>query len=181
MVGFIDEHRGKFGVEPICAALPIATSGYHEHKARERDPDRRPVRARRDERLCEDIRRVWTDNRAVYGVRKVWNELKRQQHLVARCTVARLMRRLGPAGVVRGRPFKGTTIPATAATRPLDLVSRQCSAERPTQLWVADLTYVATWRGFAYVAFVIDVFARRIVGWRVSSSLRTDLALVIPT
>lgn len=177
MVGFIDEHRVKFGVEPICAVLPIAPSVYHEHKARERDPDRRPVRARRDERLCEDIRRVWTENRAVYGVRKVWNELKRQQQIVARCTVARLMRRLGLAGVVRGRKFKVTTIPDTAAARPLDLVTRQFRADRPNQLWVADLTYVATWRGFAYVAFVIDVFARRIVGWRVSSSLRSDLAL----
>lgn len=177
MVRFIDEHRVKFGVEPICAVLPIAPSGYHEHKARERDPDRRSVRARRDERLCEDIRRVWTENRAVYGVRKVWNELKRQQQIVARCTVARLMRRLGLAGVVRGRKFKVTTIPDTAAARPLDLVTRQFRADRPNQLWVADLTYVATWRGFAYVAFVIDVFARRIVGWRVSSSLRSDLAL----
>jgi putative transposase len=177
MVGFIDEHRVKFGVEPICAVLPIAPSVYHEHKARERDPDRRPVRARRDERLDEDIRRVWTENRAVYGVRKVWNELKRQKQIVARCTVARLMRRLGLAGVVRGRKFKVTTIPDIAAARPLDLVTRQFKAERPNQLWVADLTYVATWRGFAYVAFVIDVFARRIVGWRVSSSLRSDLAL----
>jgi transposase InsO family protein len=177
MVGFIDEHRGKFGVEPICEVLPIAPSVYHEHKARERDPDRRPGRARRDERRCEDIRRVWTENREVYGVRKVWNELTRQKQVVARCTVARLMRRLGLAGVVRGRKVKVTTIPVTAAARPLDLVYRQFRAERPNQLWVADLTYVATWRGFAYVAFVIDVFSRRIVGWRVSNSLRSDLAL----
>jgi transposase InsO family protein len=177
MVGFIDEHRGKFGVEPICEVLPIAPSVYHEHKARERDPDRRPMRARRDERLCEDVRRVWTENRAVYGVRKVWNELKREKRVVARCTVARLMRRLGLAGVVRGRKLKVTTIPDVAAARPLDLVTRHFRAERPNQLWVADLTYVATWRGFAYVAFVIDVFSRRIVGWRVSNTLRSDLAL----
>jgi transposase InsO family protein len=177
MVRFIAEHRATFGVEPICAVLPIAPSVYYEHQARERDPERRPGRTRRDERLCEDIRRVWTENRAVYGVRKVWNELKRQQQVVARCTVARLMRRLGLAGVVRGRTFKVTTIPDTAAARPLDLVTRQFRAERPNQLWVADLTYVATWRGFAYVAFVIDVFSRRIVGWRVSHSLRSDLAL----
>jgi len=120
---------------------------------------------------------VWTENRAVYGVRKVWKELTRQQQAVARCTVARLMRHLGLAGVVRGRKFKVTTIPDTLAARPLDLVTRQFRAERPNQLWVADLTYVATWRGFAYVAFVIDVFSRRIVGWRVSTSLRSDLAL----
>jgi transposase InsO family protein len=177
MVGFIDEHRAKFGVEPICAVLPIAPSLYYEHKARERDPQRRPARAQRDERLSEDVHRVWRENREVYGVRKVWNQLKRDGHVVARCTVARLMKRLGLAGVVRGRTFKRTTIPDTAAARPLDLVARRFMAERPNELWVADLTYVATWRGFVYVAFVIDVFSRRIVGWRVSSSLRSDLAL----
>jgi transposase InsO family protein len=177
MVGFIDEHRAKFGVEPICAVLPIAPSLYYEHKARERDPQRRPARAQRDERLSEDVHRVWRENREVYGVRKVWNQLKRDGHVIARCTVARLMKRLGLAGVVRGRTFKRTTIPDTAAARPLDLVARRFMAERPNELWVADLTYVATWRGFVYVAFVIDVFSRRIVGWRVSSSLRSDLAL----
>lgn len=177
MVGFIDEHRRKFGVEPICAVLPIAPSQYYEQKARERDPDRRAARAQRDERLSEDVGRVWQENRAVYGVRKVWNQLKREGQRVARCTVARLMRHLGLAGAVRGRKFKVTTIPDLAAARPRDLVTRQFRAERPNQLWVADLTYVATWRGFAYVAFVIDVFSRRIVGWRVSSSLRSDLAL----
>ncbi len=140
MVGFIDGHRLKFGVESICAVLPIAPSVYHEHKTRERDPDRRPERARRDERLCADIRRVWTENRAVYGVRKVWKELTRQQQAVARCTVARLMRHLGLAGVVRGRKFKVTTIPDTLAARPLDLVTRQFRAERPNQLWVSDFS-----------------------------------------
>jgi hypothetical protein len=159
MVGFIDEHRGTFGVEPICAVLPIAPPLYYEFKAREREPERRPARARRDEQLGEHIRRIWDEHRAVYGVRKVWNQLKREGRAVARCTVARLMRRLRLAGVVRGRVFKVTTIPDTAALRPPDLVARQFTAERPNQLWVADLTYVATWRGFVYVAFVIDVFS----------------------
>ena len=177
MAGFIDDHRRTFGVEPICAVLPIAPSVYYERKARERDPERRPARARRDEKLSEDVRRVWQENRAVYGVRKVWKQLRREGLAVARCTVARLMRRLGLAGVVRGRKFKVTTIVDPAAACPRDLVTRQFNAVRPNQLWVADLTYVAAWRGFVYVAFVIDVFSRRIVGWRVSSSLRSDLAL----
>src|SRR5687767_4873011 len=177
MVAFIDEHRETFGVEPICAVLPIAPSLYYELKARDRDPHRRPARARRDEELCAHVRRVWRENREVYGVRKVWKQLKREGQAVARCTVARLMRRLGLAGVVRGRKFTVTTIPDTAMTRPPDLVARQFTAVHPNQLWVADLTYVATWRGFVYVAFVIDVFSRRIVGWRVSNSLRSDLAL----
>ena len=177
MVGFIDRHQETFGVEPICAVLPIAPSLYYELKARARDPQRRPAREQRDEVLSEHIRRVWRENRAVYGVRKIWKQLTREGYAVARCTVARLMRRLGLAGVVRGRKFKVTTVPDTAAAQPPDLVTRQFTAHRPNQLWVADLTYVATWRGFAYVAFVIDVFSRRIVGWRVSSSLRSDLAL----
>jgi transposase InsO family protein len=177
MVRFIDTHRGEYGVEPICAVLPIAPSMYYEAKARERTPERRPVRTRRDEVLAGQVQRVWRAHRAVYGVRKVWKQLGREGYAVARCTVARLMRRLGLAGVVRGRCFKVTTTPDLAAARPPDLVSRQFTADRPNQLWVADLTYVATWRGFVYVAFVIDVFSRRIVGWRVSSSLRSDLAL----
>jgi transposase InsO family protein len=177
MVRFIDAHRTTFGVEPICAVLPIAPSRYYEVKARERDPHRLPARTRRDERLSEHIRRVWQENRAVYGVRKVWNQLKREGQTVARCTVARLMRRLGLTGVVRGRAFKRTTIADITTPRPPDLVTRQFTATCPNQLWVADLTYVATWRGFVYVAFVIDAFSRRIVGWRVSNSLRSDLAL----
>jgi putative transposase len=177
MVGFIDAHRTTFGVEPICAVLPIAPSVYYEAKARAREPHRRPARTRRDEQLSEQIRRLWYEHRAVYGVRKVWNQLKREGVAVARCTVARLMRRLGLAGAVRGRAFKVTTIPDTPTTRPPDLVVRQFTAGCPNQLWVADLTYVATWRGFVYVAFVIDVYSRRIVGWRVSTSLRSDLAL----
>jgi transposase InsO family protein len=177
MARFIDEERAAFGVEPICEMVPIAPSVYYELKARERDPERRPARARRDEGLCEQIRRVWRENKEVYGPRKVWKQLTREGHKVARGTVARLMRRLGLRGVVRGRAFKVTTIPDAAATRPADLVTRQFQATRPNQLWVADLSYVATWRGFVYVAFVIDVFSRRIVGWRASSSLRSDLAL----
>jgi transposase InsO family protein len=177
MARFIDEHREEFGVEPICEVLPIAPSIYYELKARERDPERRPARARRDEDLREQISRVWRENHEVYGPRKVWRQLKREQQPVARCTVERLMRCLGLQGAVRGRKFKVTTIADAAALRPADLVTRQFRASRPNQLWVADLTYVATWRGFVYVAFVIDVFSRRIVGWRASSSLRSDLAL----
>ena len=177
MVRFIDTHRGEYGVEPICAVLPIAPSMYYEAKARERTPERRPARTRRDEGLAVQVQRVWREHRAVYGVRKVWKQLGREGYALARCTVARLMRRLDLAGVVRGRGFRVTTTPDLAAARPPDLVSRQFTADRPNQLWVADLTYVATWRGFVYVAFVIDVFSRGIVGWRVSSSLRSDLAL----
>jgi transposase InsO family protein len=177
MVGFIDAHRDAYGVEPICEVLPIAPSLYYELKARARDPERRPARAQHDAELCEHIGRVWRENREVYGARKVWKQLQRDGHAVARCTVTRLMRQLGLAGVVRGRKFTVTTILDAAATRPSDLVTRQFKATRPNQLWVADLTYVATWRGFVYVAFVIDVFSRRIVGWRASSSLRSDLAL----
>ena len=137
----------------------------------------RPARARRDEGLCEHVQRVWRENREVYGVRKVWKQVRREGQAVARCTVARLMRRLGLTGGGRGRKFTVTTMPETATARPPDLVTRQFTAVRPNQLWVADLTYVATWRGFVYVAFVIDVFSRRIVGWRTSTSLRSDLAL----
>jgi putative transposase len=177
MVAFIDAHRATFGVEPICAVLPIAPSVYYERKARIRDPQRQPARARRDATLVEHIARVWREHREVYGVRKVWKQLVREGYVVARCTVARLMRRFGLAGAVRGRAFTRTTIADATIPRPPDLVTRQFTATRPNQLWVADLTYVATWRGFVYVAFVIDAFSRRIVGWRASSSLRSDLAL----
>jgi transposase InsO family protein len=172
MVGFIDAHREAYGVEPICAVLPIAPSTYYEQKARAADPSRRPARAQREARLRPEIQRVWQANRRVYGAKK----LNRETIPVARCTVARLMRDLGLRGVVRGRRST-TTIPDALAARPRDLVERDFRATRPNQLWVADLTYVATWRGFAYVAFVIDVFSRRIVGWRATSSLRSDLAL----
>jgi transposase InsO family protein len=176
MVSLIDEHRDECGVEPICRQLPIAPSTYYEYKAREANPDLRPPRVKRDDELCEHVRRAWDENRQVYGARKVWLQLNREGHNVARCTVERLMRRMGLRGVIRGRSFK-TTLPDDQAARPVDLVKRDFTATRPNQLWVADLTYVATWRGFVYVAFVVDVFSRMIVGWRVSSSLRTDLAL----
>ena len=176
MVTYIDDHKERFGVEPICAVLPIAPSTYYANKTQHRDPDCRSARAKRDDGLKLEIQRVWDDNFRVYGVRKVWRQLKREGFEVARCTVARLMRDLGLHGVVRGRKVK-TTVPDDLLDRPLDRINRQFNVFRPNALWVADLTYVATWRGFVYVAFVIDAFARRIVGWRVSSSLRTGLAL----
>jgi putative transposase len=176
MVAFVDAHRATYGVEPICAVLPIAPSTYYEQKARQADPTRRPARAQRDAALAPEIERVWRSHRRVYGAKKVWKQLHREAIPVARCTVARLMRARGLRGVVRGRRVR-TTIPDVLAERPRDLVQRHFHAARSNQLWVADLTYVATWRGFAYVAFVIDVFSRRIVGWRASSSLRSDLAL----
>ena len=176
MVSFIDEHREEHGVEPICRKLPIAPSTYYEQKAREADPSRLSARSVRDVEFREEIERVWKEHFGVYGARKVWRQLGREGVEVARCTVERLMREMGLQGVVRGRPFK-TTVTDHAAFRPPDLVQRDFSADRPNQLWVADLTYVATWAGFVTVAFITDVFSRRIVGWRVSSSLRSDLAL----
>jgi transposase InsO family protein len=176
MVAFIDEYRGEYGVEPICGVLPIAPSTYHAYKAREVNPVLRSQRSQRDQELRGEIGRVWKKNHEVYGVRKVWRQLNREGFTVARCTVARLMDEMGLEGVVRGVRLR-TTFPADAADRPRDLVERNFTAERPNQLWVSDLTYVATWRGFVYVAFVIDAFSRRIVGWRVSSSMRSDLAL----
>jgi len=176
MVAFVDEQRDEYGVEPICDVLPIAPSTYYEQKARVADPGRLPPRARRDAVLREEIHRVWRANFEVYGARKVWRQLKREGRDVARCTVERLMRGMGLQGAVRGKRWK-TTITDDGAVRPADLVERNFSASRPNQLWVADLTYVATWRGFVYVAFVIDVFSRMVVGWRVSNSLRSDLAL----
>jgi transposase InsO family protein len=135
------------------------------------------VRLVRDRELCVEIERVWKENRSVYGARKVWRQLVREGFEIARCTVERLMTRMGLCGVVRGRAWKRTTIADETAARPMDLVRRDFSADRPNRLWVADLTYVATWAGFVYVAFVVDVFSRRIVGWRVSRSLHSDLAL----
>ena len=176
MVRYIDDHKDQYGVEPICRLLPIAPSTYYEEKARERDPTRRPPRHHQDEALKPEITRVWNENFQVYGARKVWKQLKRESMPAARCTVERLMRDLGLRGVRRGKAFK-TTIPDVGASRPADLVDRQFVATCPDQLWVADITYVATWRGFVFVAFVVDVFSRRIVGWRVSTSLRTDLVL----
>jgi len=175
-VDFVEENRDQYGVEPICSMLQIAPSTFYAHQARRRDPERLSARAKRDAALRKEIDRVWNENRRVYGVRKVWKQLNREGIPVARCTVARLMRDMGLAGVVRGKAFK-TTIPDELALRPPDLVERRFTATRPNQLWVADLSYIATWSGFVYVAFVIDVFSRTIVGWRVSNSLRTDIAL----
>jgi len=176
MKAFIDEHRDAYGVEPICKVLPIAPSTYYLHAARQSQPALLPARVQRDEQLLPQIRQVWEDNFQVYGVRKVWRQLLRQGVRVARCTVARLMRRLGLQGVIRGKPIK-TTVSNKALPCPLDRVNRQFHAGRPNVLWVSDFTYVHTWQGFAYVAFVIDVFARRIVGWKVSGSAKTDFVL----
>jgi transposase InsO family protein len=176
MIRFVDDHRETYGVEPICAVIAMAPSTYYEAKARLADPTKQPRRAQRDAELRARLRAVWEANRGVYGVRKVWHHVRRDDATVSRRVVARLMRAEGLAGACRGRRPR-TTVPATVPdTRP-DLVQRQFVAERPNQLWVADFTYVSTWRGFAYVAFVIDVFSRRIVGWRVSSHMRSDLAL----
>ncbi len=176
MVSFIDDHRGLYGVEPICKMLPIAPSTYYEMKARQADPARLPARTQRDLMLYPEIQRVWDENFQVYGVRKIWRQLNREHYDVARCTVRRLMGQMGLQGAVRGKKFK-TTIGDDAAARPADLVNREFSASRPNELWVADLTYVVTWQGYVYVAFIIDVFSRMIVGWRISNSLRSDLAL----
>jgi len=177
MTGFIDDYRDEYGVEPICRVLPIAPSTYYETKRQQREPARRSARARRDEQLRVEIERVFDANYRVYGVHKVWRQLNREGIAVAKCTVRRLMRQLGIQGVTRGRAFTTTTKPDELLARPRDLVDRDFTAEAPNQLWVSDLTYVATWSGFVYVAFVIDVYSRRIVGWRAATSLRTDLAL----
>ena len=162
MVNFIDEERGIYGVEPICKVLPIAPSTYYEVRARQADQRRLPPRVQHDEVLCVEIRRVWDENHQVYGARKVWRQLNREGIAVARCTVERLMRSMGLQGAVRGRRTR-TTIPNINAAWPLYLVERKFSASRPNELWVADFTFVATWAGFLYVAFVIDVFSRMIV------------------
>jgi putative transposase len=176
-VAFVEAHRVDFGVEPICRELAIAPSTFYRHRAHQADPTTRSDRAQRDDELRVEIQRVWDANHQVYGPRKIWKQLRRDGIAVARCTVQRLMREMGLVGAVRGRAWTTTTVSHTTATRPPDLVERSFVAERPNQLWVSDFTYVATWHGFVYVAFVIDVFARRIVGWRVSASLKTDFVL----
>jgi putative transposase len=176
MIAFIDDHRDTYGVEPICRVLPIAPSTYHAHAARRVDPGRLPARAKRDAALMVEIQRVYEANFRVYGVRKVWRQLAREGIVAARCTVARLMRAMSLAGIVRGKTVR-TTVPNPAAACPLDKVNRNFRAPRPNALWVSDFTYVATWTGFVYVAFVIDAYARRVVGWRVSRSARADLVL----
>jgi transposase InsO family protein len=176
MVGFIDAHRDAHGVEPICAVLPIASSTYYDHLAKRADPARRSDRARRDEALRPEIRRVFEENGRVYGVRKVWHQLRREGFNLARCTVARLMKDMGIQGIIQGKPHR-TTIPDKKAPCPLDKVNRQFRVPAPNMLWVSDFTYVATWKGFVYVAFVIDAYARRIVGWRVSNSAHAGFVL----
>ena len=176
MRSFVDEHRDTFGVEPICRQLQIAPSGYRRHVAQLRNPEQRSQRVLRDAVLVPEIERVWQANLRVYGADKVWRQLNREGVVVARCTVERLMRRQGLRGAMRGKVVR-TTISDSKAPCPLDRVNRQFKAERPNQLWVSDFTYVSTWQGWLYVAFVIDVFARRIVGWRVSSSMHTDFVL----
>jgi len=176
MTAFIDQYRSAYGVEPICKVLPIAPSTYYEHAARRREPERLSARAKRDAELCVEIRRVFDENFGVYGVRKVWRQMLREGFAVARCTVARLMKKMALQGVIRGKRVR-TTLPDKAAPCPLDHVNRQFRVERPNLLWVSDFTYVSTWTGFAYVAFVIDAFARRIVGWRVSRSAHAGFVL----
>lgn len=176
MIAFIDDHRTVHGVEPICRVMPIAPSTYHVHAARRADPSKAPARLRSDAELSVAIRRVWNENFQVYGVRKIWRQLQREGLEVARCTVARLMRHMGLKGATRGKAVR-TTISDKAAPCPLDRVNRQFQAPRPNALWVADFTYVATWQGFVCVAFVIDTFARRIVGWRVSRTAHAGFVL----
>jgi len=176
MIAFIDDHRGAYGVEPICKVLPIAPSTYYAHAATRADPTRQPARTQRDAALRVEVRRVFEQNFRVYGVRKVWRQLRREGQEVARCTVARLMQAMGLQGVIRGKPVR-TTVSNKAAPCPLDHVNRQFKAPRPNALWVSDFTYVATWTGFVYVAFVIDTYARRIVGWRVSRTAQTEFVL----
>jgi putative transposase len=176
MVDFIDRHRAALRVESICRVLQFAPSAYYERKKQAATPELRSPRRKNDETLRTAIRRVWDDNFQVYGVRKVWHELVREGFVVARCTVERLMRSMGLQGAVRGKA-KRTTISSDRDIRPLDLVHRNFIADHPNQLWVADFTYVATWKGFVYVAFVIDVFSRMLVGWRAATSMSTELTL----
>ena len=176
MIAFIDDHRVTYGVEPICKVLPIAPSTYHDHVAKRHDPSKLSARAKRDAALKVEVRRVFEENFRVYGVRKVWRQLQREGTGVARCTVTRLMRQLGLEGAIRGKPIR-TTVRDKAAPCPLDRVNRQFQAPAPNMLWVSDFTYVASWTGFVYVAFVIDAYARRIVGWRVSRTAHAGFVL----
>jgi putative transposase len=176
MVAFIDEHHQDVGVALICEVLPIAPSTYYEGKAQATEPQRRSDRAKRDEELSGDFNRVWKENRNAYRPRKVWWQLKRESYQVARCTVERFMRQMGLREVVR-RATKRTTLASDHDPKPLDLVKRAFHADRPNQFWVAAFTYVVTWVGFVYVAFVIDVFSRMIVGWRAAKAMTADLTL----
>jgi putative transposase len=176
MIAFIDDHRQVYGVEPICKVLPIAPSTYHAHVAKRADPAKLSARTRQDMALKPEIARVFVENFEVYGVRKVWRQMVRERFNVARCTVERLMRGMGLQGVIRGKHMR-TTVQDKAAPCPLDHVNRVFNAPAPNVLWVSDFTYVSTWTGFVYVAFVIDVYARRIVGWRASRTAHASFVL----
>jgi len=176
MISFIREHRDICGVEPICRVLQIAPSTFYAHLAVENDPDKASDRAKRDAELRPEMKRVWEDNRSVYGARKLWHAMRREGLDLARCTVERLMRDIGIEGVRRGKKVK-TTWPDKALPCPMDRVNRTFRATMPNQLWVSDFTYVSTWQGFVYVAFVIDTFANKIVGWRASKSQQTQFVL----
>ena len=176
MIAFIEDHRDDLGVEPICKVLPIAQSTFYAHAAIARNPDLASDRAKRDADLSPEVKRVWEQNNEVYGIQKVWHQLQREEFSVARCTVARLMKRLDIKGVIRGKVQK-TTVPDKSQPCPKDKVNRKFRAPAPNMLWVSGFTYVSTWQGVVYVAFIIDTFADKIVGWRVSSSPKTDFVL----
>lgn len=176
MVDFVEAHENAHGVEPICTVLPIAPSAYYDHLAKRADPTRLSDRARCDAALRPEIRRVFQENWRVYGVRKVCRQLVREGIDVARCTVARLMRDMGIQGIIRGKPHR-TTIPDKKAPCPMDKVNREFRVPAHNMLWVSDFTYVPTWKGFVYVAFVIDAYARKIVGWRASTSAQTGFVM----
>jgi transposase InsO family protein len=176
MIAFIGEHRDDFGVGSICKVLPVAPSSYYAHVAVSRDPKRASNRARQDAADSEDIRRVHEQSGGRYGARKIWHQLRREGKDVARCTIERLMKAMGLQGIVRGKKVI-TTNPDTSRKCPDDKVNREFVARQPNQLWVSDFTYVSTWQGMTYVAFIVDVFARKIVGWRVSTSMTTAFVL----
>lgn len=176
MINFVDDHRSVYGVELICRILQIAPSTYYHQLACRADPTKASARQQRDAELRSEITRIWKDNYQVYGARKAWHQLKREGFEVARCTVERLMKQIGICGAVRAKTIK-TTVPDTSVPCPRDKVNRQFRAPAPNVLWVSDFTYVSTWQGFAYVAFIIDTFANHIVGWKVSRSAKTDFVL----
>ena len=176
MITFIKEHRDIYGVEPICRVLQITPSTFYARLTIENDPNKASTRSKRDAELRPEMKRVWEDNQSVYGARKLWHAMKREKFDIARCTVERLMRDIGIEGVRRGKKVK-TTWPDKALPCPMDRVNRQFRATMPNQLWVSDFTYVSTWQGFVYVAFVIDTFANKIVGWRASRSQQTQFVL----
>lgn len=176
MIEFIDFNRGQYGVEPICKVIPIASSTYYERKKKESEPELRSNRSKSDIIHKNAILRIWNENFQVYGVRKIWKQMIREGYSIARCTVERLMKVLGIKGARRGKPFK-CIIHEDLADRPMDLVKREFVADKPNQLWVADITYIRSWTGWVFTAFVIDVYSSKIVGWKTSNSIKTGLAL----